>query len=230
MILKTPPPAGTGNGASVRCFTNYSLAYFPLYDKLTSKIGCCGGDSLTVQEIIDCPKTITRKRKPDFPLDNRSYRMDIDLECDLPGINLVMFLRRSQEFAEDFSVGLRLKTPNPIIEYTIVLYRNQGPHGAQSPDLTMRTLHNDYHCHFYSEDDLFYRRKTPSLKNKQTAGFSSFEGAVVNFLTTCNVSDPNNIFREERERVGQVTLFELIERGDPDGHTDTSEPYPSQGV
>ena len=36
---------------------------------------------MTVNEIIKCSKVIERKHKPSFKIENRHYRMNIDLTC-----------------------------------------------------------------------------------------------------------------------------------------------------
>jgi len=158
----------------------------------------------SVENIIQCKKSIQRIRRINMKLDNRHLRGDIDLVCDLPDIKLVMFLRRLQFFPEDFTVGLRIETPNPFLDSSIVLLRFQGPHGGHiSPD---GDIHNSYHIHYYSEDDLRHRRKKASVANKLPGTFNSYDEAVVQFLEYCNIKDPNGIFAEERSRLHQMQL------------------------
>lgn len=159
---------------------------------------------MTVEELIACNKTIERKRKPTLKEDFRHYKTNIPLSCTIPNVRMSMFLRRLKDFPEDFSVGLKLDGPNAFMEYDIVLVRFQGPHGGQSTDKSMSSLHNTYHIHEYTQDDLLCRRKKASYKG--AGRFSSFEEALIQFMEKCNISDPNGIFDEERERIMQIRM------------------------
>lgn len=161
---------------------------------------------ISLEDLRSCPKTLPRKRRPEFRTDMRHYRMDMPVECALPNIKMTLFLRRLIAFPEDFSVGLRVDTPNPFADFDIVLARYQGPHGGQSPGLDIHDLHNRYHIHFYSQQDLDRRRKNPLVSEKLHASFSSFEGAVVQMLSDWNIEDPNGIFQEERDKLLQVQM------------------------
>lgn len=157
---------------------------------------------MTVSELIACPKTIQRKRKPIAKEDSRHFKSEIELICSDPRIRMSMFLRRLKDFSEDFTVGLKLNGPNEIMECDIVLMRFQGPHGGQSKALAIKDLHNSYHIHEYTEEDMIRRRKLASYKGIAT--FSSYEEAIIQFLKTCNIADPNGIFDEERQKIAQI--------------------------
>ncbi len=175
---------------------------------------------MAIDELISCTKIIERKRKPSFKEDFRHYKMNIQLSCPDTNAKMTMFLRRSKDFSEDFSVGLKLDGPNEIMEYDIILIRYQGPHGGQSGTQTIADLHNSYHIHEYTEDDFIHRRKRASYKcdGKHT----SFEEAIILFMERCNIADPNGIFDDEREKIMQIRLdFDnLHEEG---GITDDNE-------
>lgn len=132
---------------------------------------------MTVDELITCSKSIERKRKPTFKEDYRHYKANIPLSCSIQGIKMTMFLRRLKDLPEDFSVGLKLDGPNEFMEYDIVLVRFQGPHGGQSADKSLTSLHNAYHIHEYTQEDLSCRRKRASYKGD--GNFSSFEEAIM---------------------------------------------------
>ena len=59
---------------------------------------------MNIEDYITCEKVIERKRRPQFKIENRHYRMDLDLKCTSNNAQMSMFLRKSTEFAEDFSV------------------------------------------------------------------------------------------------------------------------------
>ena len=159
---------------------------------------------MDIDKLITCKKTILRKKKPLFKKDQRHYRMDIELSCAETDVNMSMFLRKLIDFPEDFSVGLKVQGPNEIKEQDIVLVRFQGPHGGQSSERTLADLHNSYHIHEYTQNDFVHRRKRASYK--ESAAFSSFEEAVIQFLKRCNISDPNGIFDEEKNAVAQIRM------------------------
>ncbi len=160
--------------------------------------------SMTVDELIRLPKVIDRKRRPQLKEEFRHYKMNLELTCVDSSARMTMFLRRLKDYPEDFTVGLKLDGPNEIMECDVVLLRYQGPHGGQSATQSFGDLHNSYHIHEYTEDDLRCRRKKASYK---CAGrHTSFEEAIVLFLEHCHISDPNGIFDEEREKIAQVKL------------------------
>ena len=154
-------------------------------------------------DYIQCKKTIRNKRRPILRTENRHKRMTIDLDCALEGVKMTMFIRQLEEFPEDFTVGLKIDTPNPIADFDIVLVRFQGPHGGQSLTKNMEGLHNNYHVHLYSENDLGCRRKKASLDSQQ-GNFNSLEEAICCFMAYCNIEDPNNIFADEHTRSEQL--------------------------
>lgn len=168
---------------------------------------------MTVEELIACEKTIDRKRRPAFKEDFRHYKMNIPLTCSVQGQKMSMFLRQLKDFPEDFTVGLKLDGPNDFMEYDIVLVRFQGPHGGQSTDKSMESLHNTYHIHEYTQEDLDRRRKKASYKG--VGHFSSLEEAIVQFMEKCHIDDPNGIFEEEREKTMQIKmdLDSLLRKG-----------------
>ena len=164
---------------------------------------------MDINTLITCPKRIERKKRPQFRKEYRHYRMSIKLTCSESNYKMSMFLRRLVDFPEDFSVGLRLEGPNDIKEQDIVLVRYQGPHGGQSAEKSSTDLHNTYHIHEYTQNDIDCRRKNASYKEE--GSFSSFEEAVIMFMKRCNIDDPNGIFDEEMNRVSQIRMdFDLL--------------------
>ncbi len=159
---------------------------------------------MTVEEYIKCEKIIDRKRKPSFKDEFRHIKMSIELACAESNVGMSMFLRRLKDFPEDFTVGLKLDGPNEIMESDVVLVRFQGPHGGQSKEKTLYDLHNSYHVHEYTQDDMNCRRKKASYKGP--GDFCSFEEAIIRFMEYCHITDPNGIFDEEREKINQIQM------------------------
>lgn len=46
---------------------------------------------MTVEELLKCPKTIDRKRKPPFKEEFRHYKMSIELTCADTTAKMTMF-------------------------------------------------------------------------------------------------------------------------------------------
>ena len=159
---------------------------------------------MTVEEYIQCDKYIDRKRKPPFKEEFRHYKMTINLVCPTIKAIMSMFLRKLKDFPEDFTVGLKIDGPNDIMEYDVVLVRFQGPHGGQSKERSVQDLHNSYHIHIYTQDDMNCRRKKASYKGP--GNFNSMEEAIIRFMEYCHISDPNGIFKEELLKCNQIKM------------------------
>ena len=112
-----------------------------------------------------------------------------------------MFIRISQDFIEDFSIGLRV---SGLCDYDLVAVRFQGPHGGQSATKDMRDMHNSYHIHQMTDDDLSVRRKHATYKEE--ASFSSYEEALCSFLMYCHIDDEYDIFSEEKILASQIRI------------------------
>lgn len=159
---------------------------------------------MTINDIITAPKVINRKRHITWTLDEPHYRADIPVVCnDLP-YEMTMFMRKLVDMPENFSIGLRLNGPMEPFDYAVVLVRFQGPHGGQSALRSLKDLHNSYHIHLYTQEDMDYHRKNASYK--ESASFCSIEGAIMAFLEYCHIDDKYGIFDKERERYAQIQM------------------------
>jgi hypothetical protein len=161
---------------------------------------------MDVKQLVDCKKSIINRRRPDFKLENRYYRADLNLECELENVNMTMFLRKHDSSFEDFCVGLRMNTPNQYTNYAVVLLRFQGPHGGQSDTREHENLHNSFHIHQYSERDFERMKKRASVDSKFEANFNSYEEAVCSFLDYCNIEDDRDIFSQEKVAITQYKM------------------------
>jgi hypothetical protein len=161
---------------------------------------------MDVEQLIKSKKCIEKKRRPELKQENRHFRAEIDLKCDLNDVNMTMFIRKHVDVFDNFTVGLKLNTPNPYIDHILVLLRFQGPHGGQSDTREFANLHNRYHIHRYTEEDFLHKRKKASVDSKYPADFSSYEEAVCSFLKFCNIEDTNGIFAREQNAIMQLRI------------------------
>lgn len=159
---------------------------------------------MTVDEILAAPKRIIRKKKINYMREHRHLRADLPLECDGLPYGMTMFIRKPVEFEENFSIGLRLDQAQDPFSFAVVLVRFQGPHGGQSTLRSGKDLHNSYHIHRFSDEDLERHRKNASFK--ESADFNSFDQALIRFLSYCSIEDPYGIFEEERQRCNQLQM------------------------
>lgn len=159
---------------------------------------------MIIDEILAAPKRIIRKKRITLTQEHRHWRAELPLECDSLPYKMTMFIRKLVRFEEDFSIGLRLDQAHEPFNFAVVLVRFQGPHGGQSATHSGQDLHNEYHIHLYSDEDLQRRRKNASYR--ESSGFNSYEQALMDFLSYCNIEDPYDIFDEERQRCAQVQM------------------------
>ena len=86
-----------------------------------------------IQELIELPKTIVRRRpNHGYREENGSRRCDLDLRSrGHDDGTFAVFIRQNLQFAENFSIGLRYRRADfPLGAITLVRYN--GPHGESS--------------------------------------------------------------------------------------------------
>lgn len=100
-----------------------------------------------LHELITCPKRAIGADRRKMLLTNRSYRNNVSLISLDEKYSFKMFLRQSDEFQEDFSVGLIWTNTEAYITKgkDVILIRYQGPHDSGKP-IGIDT-HHDFHVH-----------------------------------------------------------------------------------
>jgi hypothetical protein len=156
--------------------------------------------------LISCQKAVTEPPKRQSKLTGADFRNDMKLvaSIQIPG-EFDVFMRQSEDFPENFSIGLiyRPKDGRP----DLTLLRCNGQHGvyngsaSQDPDHP----HWGYHVHRASEQALENGLR-PEKFAVATTDFASYEEAVQYFITIVNVTahDVDKYF----PRPGQRTLFD----------------------
>jgi hypothetical protein len=107
-----------------------------------------------IQELIICSKNVIKADRRKMTLENRSYRNNLSLISLDKRFTYKMFMRRSDEFIEDFSVGLIWTNANKHIDINkdIILLRCQGPHDGKKPYEC--DCHHSFHVHKISLNDI----------------------------------------------------------------------------
>lgn len=160
-----------------------------------------------IQELLHCNKIALRSDRKKMVSSNRHRKNVVYLSSEDGRFEYKLFLRQSEEFIEDFSVGLIWTNPSRFINITknsVILLRCQGPHDGKAPLGT--DMHHDYHIHTITMDDFEYRRYQKPSGRVVTSEFSSFEQAIFYFINTYNVKNIKDII-ELPEGVTQTSLF-----------------------
>jgi len=144
-----------------------------------------GLSEVEIERLIACPKAIAEPPKAEMTLKNRSYRNDMKVVNLASQERFTVFLRKSEEFEEDFSVGLLFHSAEGR-QYMI--YRCNGPHGETTEDFQVGETHYGYHEHFIVP---YTNEMIPSM----TTGYGSFHDAVAYFLKKCNVQGAGQYFK-----------------------------------
>jgi len=80
-----------------------------------------------IQKLIEMPKRITVRPQRQMQLTYKHYRNNMKLESTDGQFNFSVFMRRSEDFHENFSIGLVYHQKDDPRE--IHLLRCNGPHG-----------------------------------------------------------------------------------------------------
>ena len=142
-----------------------------------------------IQELILCPKKAVRAERKRMQSVNRSLRNKVALASVDGKYTYDLFLRQSEEFIEDFSVGLIWTNAAKYIGVNkeIILIRFQGPHDTGKP--LGEDLHHDYHVHEITVSDINERRYLRPGSKEASKDFSSFAEALHHIVSYCGIID-----------------------------------------
>jgi hypothetical protein len=141
-----------------------------------------------IDDLIACPKEISEPPKKDMKLADAHWRNDMKLVAS-NGIlgEFLVFMRRSEDFPENFSIGLIYQPNDGRAE--VVLLRCNGQHGVYNGGAGNASHpHWDYHIHVASEKALEAGERAERHADKSSA-YASFEEAVQYFILRVNLSN-----------------------------------------
>lgn len=81
-----------------------------------------------IDDLIACPKVVSEAPKRDMKLDRGHFRNDMRLKSTDDKLEFRVFVRRSEDLPENFSIGLAFLAKDGSGE--VVLLRCNGPHGG----------------------------------------------------------------------------------------------------
>lgn len=159
-----------------------------------------------LEDVILCNKVATRADRKRLVFSNRHRKNTVYLSSESGKYEYKLFLRQSELFIEDFSVGLIWTNPAHLtgIPKNIILLRCQGPHDGKAPQST--DIHHDYHIHKITLRDLEEKRYQKPSDRTVTTEFFSFEQAIFYLMNRCHIKDMDKVI-ELPEEVMQTTLF-----------------------
>lgn len=160
-----------------------------------------------LNDVLYCSKVAIRADRKRMTFSNRHKKNTIYLLSEDKKYEYKVFLRQSEEFIEDFSVGLIWTNPAHFIDISknsVILLRCQGPHDGKAPLGT--DIHHDYHIHKITLNDFEERRYQKPSGRTITSSFTSFEQAIFYFIDTLHIKDIEKV-TDLPEGVAQTSLF-----------------------
>jgi hypothetical protein len=137
-----------------------------------------------IKRLIGCAKTILDAPKKEMKLVGADWRNEMKLVADgVPG-EFRVFMRRNEDFPENFSIGLIYRPNDSRGDLTLI--RCNGPHGPYNGVFDAGHPHWDFHVHKASEAAIGAGVR-PEKNAEKTGEYASFEEAVHYFLSFVNV-------------------------------------------
>lgn len=140
-----------------------------------------------IEKLIACAKRIIEPPKKEMQLVSGHWRNDMKLQSDDGEYDFSVFMRKNEDFEENFSIGLIYKPRD--IRGEIPLLRCNGPHGPH----VMFDHHDRFHIHKADQENL-----ASGIRAERTAyitkRYASFQDALGYFIKKCNIIDPEKYF------------------------------------
>lgn len=134
--------------------------------------------------LISCEKIVTEAPKKNMQLKNRSFRNDMKLRSVNNEYIFSVFIRYSEDFPEDFSIGLIYESETGKKH---LLYRCNGPHGESLDQDFNNETHFGYHEHIVIPE-------TNKMKSKITTSFGTYQDAIEYFCNKCKIINAIDFF------------------------------------
>ncbi|MGO9256351.1 MAG: hypothetical protein ACLQU1_08640 [Bryobacteraceae bacterium] len=146
-----------------------------------------------IDDLIAGPKVVSEAPKREMKLDRGHLRNDMRLKSTDGKLEFRVFMRRSEDLPENFSIGLAFLAKDGSGE--VVLLRCNGPHGGYNDSFDPEHPHWDYHVHRASAEmiDAGQRPEKVATINRD---FASYEEAVQYFLRATDITDARTYFAE----------------------------------
>ena len=146
-----------------------------------------------IDSLIGCAKTITEPPKREMKLDRGHFRNDMRLRSGDGALEFRVFMRRSEDLPENFSIGLAFLPRDGTGE--ILLLRCNGPHGGFNDTFDPDDPHWDFHVH-RATAEMIEAGQRPEKSAVVNRDFASYEEALQYFLRTVNITDAGLYFAD----------------------------------
>lgn len=152
-----------------------------------------------LDDLIGCRKTITDPPKKNLSSLYGHKRNGFKAKCE-DGRQFTVFIRISEKFEENFSIGLKFDSPEGE---SITLLRCNGPHGEYLDPNAQPHWHSDYHYHRANIRNIDLGKK-PEAGGTHTIEYASYRQALRFFLRTTAIQWTDSHFPD----LEQKSLFE----------------------
>lgn len=143
-----------------------------------------------IERLITCRKRITQPPRREMKLIGGSYRNDLLLESEEGSERFSVFMRKNEQFIDNFSIGLKYFTRDG---QQFNLLRCNGPHGEHIDLNRDDHMHYHYHIHRASAERInegcFYERDAAT-----TTSYCSYDEALAYFIKAVGIVDPDKHF------------------------------------
>ena len=150
-----------------------------------------------IDSLIGCAKTITEPPKREMKLDRGHFRNDMRLRSGDGALEFRVFMRRSEDLPENFSIGLAFLPRDGTGE--ILLLRCNGPHGGFNDTFDPDDPHWDFHVH-RATAEMIEAGQRPEKSAVVNRDFASYEEALQYILRTANITDAAAHFPDLAQR------------------------------
>jgi hypothetical protein len=137
--------------------------------------------------LITCAKQVVDPPHREMRLDGKMKRNDMTLKSADGKHSFRVFMRQSDDFPENFSVGLVYQPNEEPGSFQLV--RCNGQHGGER----VHPHHAVFHVHRSRADDINAGVLEPR-QIQTTADYASFQEALATFLRTIHLENPNQHF------------------------------------
>jgi hypothetical protein len=164
-------------------------------------------DDSIIQSLIDCPKIIIKSFNKELGESDRYKRQDIELVSEDRKERFHVFIRKSLELVDDFSIGLQHISIMDS-ERTVIL-RCNGRHCPPDSANAAKPHHSEFHIHTGKAGNIAVGLRAEAGA-EITRSYASFDGALVFFARTCNIIGAERYFPGLPSPLppGQASLFE----------------------
>jgi len=138
-----------------------------------------------IDGLISCPKRFSEPPRKDMKIEGAHARNDARLVSDGIQGEFLMFMRRSEDFPENFSIGLVYHPADGTGDITLL--RCNGKHGSYNGIFDPVHPHYDFHIH-KADEKILAAGARPERNATSTTAYASFEEAVQFFVKTINLN------------------------------------------